>query len=70
MDFISVRVTTDDRDLAIGIFKGCCCVIAEEFLKDDVQHYHAVVHGLGHEQYENIGKRLQRAKLGCSKSWS
>jgi len=67
IDYISIRVTTCDRNLVFDLFKGCCCVIAEEHSKEGVQHYHVVVKG--HEMYETLGKRLQRAKLGVNKYW-
>ena len=68
VDYISYRVTSDSRNVVTDFFKGCCCVIAEEFSKEGVQHYHIVVHG--HAEAEMVRKRISRAKLGVNKWWS
>jgi hypothetical protein len=68
MDYISYRVTSDSRSQVTDFFKGCCCVIAEEFSCEGVQHYHIVVHG--HAEAEMVKKRITRAKLGVNKWWS
>lgn len=67
-DYVSYRVTTDKFDLVCEIFKGCCCVIAREFSKLGVEHFHVVV--VGHHMFELLKKRLVRAKLGVNKYWS
>ncbi len=67
VDYVAVRITTDDSSLCYDIFKGMCCVIAEELSCSGVKHFHAVV--VGHECFEVPCKRLQRAKLGRSKYW-
>lgn len=67
-DYVAYRVTSEKKDLVFELFKGCCCVIAEEFSKEAVQHYHIVVAGL--EMHDVVKKRLQRARLGVNKSWS
>lgn len=67
-NFVSYRVTTDDRNLVFDFFKGCKCVIAEEISKLGVQHYHIVVEG--HAHHETVKKRIVRAKLGVNKWWS
>lgn len=66
-DYISVRVTTNDRNLVFDVCKGCSCVIAEEHSKEGVQHYHIVI--AYHDNYETVGKRLCRLKLGKNKYW-
>jgi len=67
-NWISYRITTDKRDCVFDFFKGCECVIAEEFSKSGVQHYHVVV--VGHDTHETVKKRIVRAKLGVNKWWS
>lgn len=67
-NFVSYRVTTDDRNLVYELFKGCSCVVAEEISKSGVLHFHIVVEGF--EQFEIVKKRLTRAKLGVNKYWS
>ena len=66
-DYIAARVTTSDRNLVFDLFKGCCCVIAEEYSKEAVQHFHVVI--VGHEHWDVLSKRILRAKLGRAKSW-
>lgn len=68
VNYVSYRLTTSDREVVFDIFKGTCCVIAEEFSKQGVQHYHVVVKG--HDAFELVKKRLLRAKLGRNKYWS
>lgn len=67
-NWISYRVTIDNREKVFEFFRGCKCVIAEEISKSGVQHYHVVVEG--HDQYEIVKKRIVRAKLGINKWWS
>lgn len=67
-DYVSYRVTSDNDNLVFDIFKGMPCVIARELSDKAVRHFHIVVEG--HEYYDLVQKRLQRAKLGRAKYWS
>lgn len=67
-DYISYRVTTEDRNIVYDIFRDVSCVIAEEMSRSGVRHFHIVV--AGHDHYELLKKRLARAKLGVNKYWS
>jgi len=67
-NFVSYRVTSDDRDKVFDFFRGCKCVIAEEISSSGVKHFHVVVEG--HADHETIKKRIVRAKLGVNKWWS
>lgn len=74
-NWISYRVTTDDREKVFDFFRGCKCVIAEEISKTGVQHYHVVVEDVdvprgGITIHETVKKRIVRAKLGVNKWWS
>lgn len=66
--WVSYRITTDRRDDVFDCFRNVCCVIAEEFSKTGIQHYHVVV--AGHSTFEVVKKRLQRMKLGRAMVWS
>lgn len=67
-DWVSYRVTCNDRDTVFDLFQDCCCVIAEEYSRLGVQHYHVVV--AGHAMYETVRKRLKRASFTRAMYWS
>lgn len=63
----SWRITTDRRSELQTIFMKYCSVVAEEFSKKAVQHYHCLTVG---PRSDALAKAIQRLKLERAQVWS